>query len=457
MKKFLFICFIVITAVLTISCTKNNSGEYPYKRLDKDFTRFYSDEMKKKTPNLIEHENYEIYQGRNPFKITRDEKTSLYGILDNATGNVTIPNKYTNLKQCGYMSLSPYFQTRENGVFKVIDYNDNVIFKAKYDNVDCSNWYGILTKKGRKIGVVSFEGKEIKPKYDEIDGQEHFGESGGFYYIVKKGKKYGVFDNHGKIIIPMQNKPLFKNGTGPFFTFKENGKFGVIDIYKKVVVEPKYNKVQFKGSLDEDGYFEVCDNNGCGTMNLKGEQKLPNITGGEITRLAEGYYAVGKDQIKMDIINEQGEIQNKQSFQMIRPFNDKYALIFRFGVNNYGQGLIDFQGNIIMEPMDVSFIAKVSPNKVIKVEKNSLYGLVYNNKLIVPIDFDKIYFYKGHILIRYYKNNETYCYVGSFKDFENKNFNLNNLKSYKKSTLVSTNENCFKFTDSNGQDVEYCK
>lgn len=455
MKKILLILCVIPFGLVCLGCVHTDK-KYEYKRWEKGFTRFFSEEMKQKTPNLVEHENYEIYQRKNPFKILKDEKTLLYGVYDNTSEIMSIPYKYNNLKQCGFLSQSMYFQTKEDNKFKVIDYKDNVIFESEYDDINCSNWFGILTSNKGKYGIVSFEGKELEPIYDEIEGQEHFGESGGFYYIVKKDNKYGVFDNHANEIIPLQKKPLYRLGTGPFFLFKKGNKYGVIDIYQRIIVKPQYNKIEFNGELNKNAYFKACNKKICSILDLKGNTKLKNINSEEIIQLAEGYYAVGLSQRKMDIINNKGKIQNKQSFQMIRPYNEEYALIIRFG-ENYGQGLIDFQGNIIMEPINVDFILNKTPNNIFKVEKASKYGLVYNSKLIVPIEFDKIYFYKEHILIRFYKNDKAYYYVGSYKDFEGENFKLSDLKFYRGNTIKDTNENCFKFTDAKGSDTEYCK
>ncbi len=461
-KKLILIALIIFSCFFYTGCNKiqkENKTVYPYHRWDDGFTRFYTDTMKEKYPEIL---RYSDFMTKNhllsPFELKRNDD-GLIGVWEKETDKQLIPYKYKYLQPCSGL-YAMFLNARDGDVKKILSYNDDVVFEAQYDEFDCKTSYcGIKTENNGKFGMVSYDGIEVlKPEYDDIECQEHFAESGGWYYIARKGGLYGVVDNKGKKIISFRKNKITKNTTGAFFNVEENGKLGIIDIYGNIIVKPKYNSVKFTGNNYnyDDGYFIVCDKN-CGTIDTKGRQILPMKFGHDIIRLNDKYFAAGEIQKGMKIIDKNGRQTSDKTFDLIRPLSDNYAFFRTYGENG-GIGVIDFKGNIIMEPVfDVHDVEGASDNGLIKVRKFGKYGIVYKNKMILEPVYYKVYLKKGHVMVLNIENGEKYYYISSFEDFAKNEGNLEKCKKYHIFQYKKTNDDkCFKFIKDDKTEDIFC-
>ena len=377
MKKQLifFFTFCLILIIITIIYTQNHketninnksihitteeqkSYFYPFRRWEKGFTRFYSDEIKGKYPDIIEisekilkkHNEYFRNITSQNLKETRDfsrqgdiyevrrDKHGLLGVYEIETGKQIIPNKYKYLEICS-SNYAMFFNAKNSSIGEkyILDYHNNILFKANYDELNCGTFgYGIQTRKGNKYGVVSFSGKEIlEPKYDSITPQEHFGESGGFYYIVKKGNLYGVWDNHGNIIIPLQEKILSKSDrNGHFFIYKDKNSRGIIDIYGNEISPSEYQDILFHFDTKNTG-VDLADIRKANQGQKDKRDKIISKYGDNIVQLSENYYAVGRQQMGMYIIDKNGKKTSDKKYDTIIRLNENFARFINFNENS---------------------------------------------------------------------------------------------------------------------------
>lgn len=435
--------------------------------LRQGFTRFYTEEMVKKYPEI---NNRDIWIGHNDprikarFEIIRNEN-GLQGVFDTKEEKFIIPQQYRNIEECE-STYCMFFKAEDKKSVKLIDYKNNVIYEtdSDYDDINCK-WYGVEIKNNNKYGIVSYEGKEIlKPEYDSIIPQEHFGESGGFYYIVQKDNQYGVFDVKGRNHIKMTDTkilPMTNGGGFHYFEFEKKGKRGVIDFKGNIILPPEYERIEFKRSEKDKNYFVACKNeNDCETLNSDGEKgnikvSLKNI-GSDVIKLSDDYYIVGKQDRGMRIVHRNGTIKSEK-YDSIKPFGKYFALIQTYKPDETLTGVIDFQGNILMKQMPNIEIEKIAKNGLIKIIKDGKFGVVYNNELIADTIYDNVFFYKGHVSLLYLKDDGEYYYnIASFEDFAQskgkkyKTYNANQLEE------KYTNE-CFRFIKDNGEADVYCK
>lgn len=440
--------------------SNDNEIKYPDIRSQKNSLRFYSSSMTEKYPDILDiQKKFFQYHIETPYEIKRNDK-GMAGVYERESGKLIIPHQYKILNQCSSVYCM-FFTAKNDFTYKVIDYKNNVIFEAPYDDMECKiNYCGIKTQNDGKYGMVSYDGIEVlKPEYDSIECQEHYGEQGGWYYIAGKGNKYGVWDNKGNTVIALQDKVLSKTGVGHFFIIEDGMKKGIMDIYGNVILNPIYDSIEYKDSNYDEmkSFFVACQiEKGCGTFETSGKPVLPLKFENDIVKLNDDYYAVGKSQEAMYIVDKTGKRTTKRTFDSIWHFNDKYAF-FRIYGENPGMGIIDFKGNIIMgHDFDVHNIERMTDNGLIKVMKSGKYGIVYKNKMIVPTEYEKIFFNRGHVLIKYRKDGAAYYYVASNKEMAKENLDLTSLKSYRTKTYKKIGDNCFKVTTDDGNDVTYC-
>ena len=141
----------------------------------------------------------------------RIKQNNLYGVFNIYEGKEVIAPLYDGIQQ-----LYTYFKYKQHGKWGLFDNKENVIIKAKYDDIKILNDSHFTVYEGPKIldiftvknnnvwGVVSAQtGEEtIRPMYDKIE----FGKDR--YLKVKHGGKWGAVTYEGKIVIPINKGPL---------------------------------------------------------------------------------------------------------------------------------------------------------------------------------------------------------------------------------------------------------
>lgn len=455
-KVYIIICVLFLFSVTALLLDKAFNGDkkginYPSnQKKHSESSKFFSDEMQEKYPEIEEIFTKNIRKIDSVFEINRNEDW-LAGVYDKETGKLLIPHKYKELTQCD-MSYCMFFNAKDDKSNKILDYKNNVVFESNYDELEC-NWCGIYTKNNGKYGLVSYMGKEIlKPKYDKIECQKNSGESGQFFYTVQKGNLYGVFDNKGRTVIPFQKEKM-ERGHGNFFIIKKANKKGAKDIYGNIIIKPEYGYVEYR-----DDFFVLCDfNDKCGTADITGRQELPFKFKQNIRKVFDDVYSASEKPGDEYLVDKHGQKLNDKKFHSIVRINKEYATfrIYDYDIEKSTYGVINKHGKIIMEAMPDLYVEKVSRNGIIKVLKDGKQGVVYNNKLVLEPMY-KIFFFRGHVLVLSEEDGVKYYYVASYEDFAKHNGNLNKFKKYFTSQYKKLDNGCFRFLNNDGTEDMYC-
>lgn len=427
---------------------------------------FYTDKTLEKYPELKNH-----LQFFDRYKIVTNDK-GYKGVYDSRQNTIVIPEKYREISSSLIFPI--FFIAQDKDGWKILDYKNELLFAADYDEINFANG-GFETKKDDKVGMVNFEGREIlKPEYEKIVSTEYFQAGGGFYYITQKDDKYSVIDmNREEIISPSHTKILPLNFPISFFIYEnEKGQKGVIDKYGKIIIDAKYENIE-ANMLKEEPYFVLWENDkSIKIVNLYGKTLLNkrNILNKYISKaicLNEKYFVIKetsslpKDEIGANILPNQNApkkenmyILNKlgircsKKYEYISDFNEEYACV----ANGNKFGLIKTNGRILVKLRpDIDFFLKVSPNKLVKFERRGKQGIIYNNKIITPPEYKKIYFNRGHVFLR---NGDVYD-IASFDDFAK--YEGKKLQRCTKQQLHMIDEKCFKLTNEDGSETVYCE
>ena len=238
------------------------------------------------------------------------------------------------------------------------------------------------------------------------------------YFVLNKDNKMGVIDRSGNIIIdanyedvkiPNPEKPLFACYNGDMveilnannekiltdfekvepirlesiasdlmyeksvLKYLENGKYGLVSFDGKKITKPIYDEIT--GLPYKEGELLVKQNEKYGVINIKGN-KLIKIEYDKIE--VDGYY------------EESGY---------------KYAgyIISNTTEEGYRYGYIDYKGNLVLEPEynELSRIVEISDNEnaYLLCAKNGQFGVMKNEKEIVPNEYQSIEYDENNQLL----------------------------------------------------------
>lgn len=486
MKKKIILLIAVLLLIggscFAYNIIKHLKAEYPNHRWDDGFTRYYSEDMKQKYPDIVQISKKETrnrdararelshtpdwwkFRDENHYFDLKQNENGDYGVFEKETGKQIIPYKYKKIEPCSAIGelYFMFFNVQESDKNLILDYKNNVLIENKYDELECRQFYcGIKTRKGDKIGAYSYSGIEVlKPEYNSIECQEHFGESGGWYYIAQKGDKYGVWDNHGKKIIPLQKKKL-KPLKMHFFRWEYNGKKGIMDIYGNLLSRAEYEDIMYRlekpkpkatNSVKRSNPLDIKARKDIITRNdLVSKYK-------EVEQLSEDYYAVRDPEHGMFIVDKYGEKTSDKTFPTIYKLNDKYAAFLTYDENGEPEeGVIDFQGNIIVQDKNITYIPYATDDGLILFTKEGKFGLYYKNQLLVPPEYNKIYLWAGHVIILIHEDDGNYYLVSSYKDFIENNGDFSKCAKYRVRQYKKVSDKCFKFVnEEDNSEVMYC-
>ena len=238
------------------------------------------------------------------------------------------------------------------------------------------------------------------------------------YFVLNNDNKMGVIDRSGNIIIdanyedvkiPNPEKPLFACYNGDaveilnannekiltdfekvepirlesiasdlmyeksVLKYLENGKYGLVSFDGKKITKPIYDEIT--GLPYKEGELLVKQNEKYGVINIKGN-KLIKIEYDKIE--VDGYY------------EESGY---------------KYAgyIISNTTEEGYRYGYIDYKGNLVLEPEynELSRIVEISDNEnaYLLCAKNGQFGVMKNEKEIVPNEYQSIEYDENNQLL----------------------------------------------------------
>lgn len=238
-----------------------------------------------------------------------------------------------------------YFRYQIGRTWGLMDVKFQVIKAALYEEIRVYQDSFLKVKQNGRYGLWDLEGKELLPcRY------------GGFGWIyldvvmIKENLEWGLIKWDGTVLFEPQFEYMGSCGSGRA-RIKRQGKFGIISIQGEIIVPFKYDFVQdFK-----HGFLEV---------ELNGKKTLVNESGEELTALIyDGIFYRRFTEKLIDI-----QIDRKW-------------------------GLLDLQGNDVVEPMYASIGRFEAERAVVSLTEGDKYkvGLITpQGEFIIPIRYHRI-------------------------------------------------------------------
>lgn len=271
---------------------------------------------------------------KNVLKVIKEGKT---GIINNE-GKEILPIQYAEITNLGKESKEGFIVKGEDGKYGVMDYSNQTILEAKYEEIQKihGNDMYVVKQEGKKV-LVKKDGTEIlNTGYDEIKEILKNVDNG---IIYKKDGKYGVMKTTGEVTIAPDYEEL-KEAKSGLFIAKQNGKYGVIDSQKTVKIEPNYTTISYNEKADiyiaekEDYSSDIIDNT----------------------------FTIRQSGILIDLDNEKGYLELKQG-EEYKDYNFKF------------------------EEKNITEIH--TSNTLFKSKKDGKYGFVdQNGKVVVDYQYD---------------------------------------------------------------------
>ncbi len=464
-SKFAIFLFIVLLMWLGISVFFNKTNKIEDTTAEKDEVLYgffpESKYINEKYPEIKDYiKNINQYFDKNAFNIKRNDEGYL-GVY-NENGNLVIPHEYKDLEYAGFEKFYQiFFKSKKGSNYKLIDYKNNTILEGEYQNIICSAC-GITVEKDNKMGLISYSGKTIlNPEFDNITCQQTAERSDKRYFIAQKGDYSYVFDNDGKELVSEKQVKITPYLPGKYFRIEKNNKIGVIDSNGKTIVKPKYYSVMNPAVIDGSTSFTVCKKeNKCGTVNSKGRKELPFKFANGVWKFSKNCYAVrlpNKNYV-MVLVKKSGRRIGKGEYNSIYPLGGHYLGFTKLNQKGDKIGVMDYKGNIIIPlDFDIDKVVSVSDNDLIKIKKDGKYGVFYKDRIILKPVYNRVFFFRGHILILSNEENIKYYYVSTLKDFAKNKGNLKLCKKYfLEQYMGKVNDKCFRFLNNDSSEDLYC-
>lgn len=329
---------------------------------------------------------------------------------------------------------------KENGKYGLIDFEGNVVLKAKYDEINGLDYKEglLLVKKNEKYGVININGAVIvKEKYDVIQSDGYY-EYGSEYtksgFIVGKrtddGYKYGYINSKGKLILDNKYNQIdriqninknddiylvaFENGRAGFYKNKKNiirhdyedigydennnclilqrnSKQGISDIEGNIIIDVQYDNIFISGkyiNAQKDEKIDIYD------YSTKQKLNLENIIG--LNQILNDNYviAITKDEKYKILDNYKNEFKENE-YDYLEYIYDDY---FIASINGKC-GIVDVNGEKIND-FKYDFIQKIGNTKIVQayISDKNITDLILQDKVIVSLKNADIYFEEDYIV-----------------------------------------------------------
>jgi len=349
--------------------------------------------------------------GKNYFTIYSSNK---WGVIDDE-GNVVInptyeemiiiPNKENPIFICVY----DVNDEKDTYKIKVINEKNEEILKGyekcePIDNYDSKGniWYEdnvLRVKKGGKVGLIDFTGKELLPcEYTEITALK--GATSNF--LVTKDGNIGLVNEKGQIIIPVKYQQILTLKEGyknEYIIIDEQGLLGLISTSGTILFDHKYESIKHINSseayvVSEEGVVKLVEVNG--NVIIEGEyDDILHYKGDNIIVVKDGNYG---------IINKQGEQKVPGEYEDL-----KYAFSIYFIAKKGGSyGIINTENEQVVEfkYMNMNYIES---GGFIQADVSETESVILDNNLALKLTgiISEINIDKGYIRV-YADNNYKY-------------------------------------------------
>lgn len=268
------------------------------------------------------------------------EKTRRYGWISR-NGRIIIPCIYSD----GFYDIyTKSFIVKRNGKWGIISESHLILAPFVYDYISAfSEGFAVVSKNGC-FGYINESGDVcIELKYDEGKPFENN------IAVVKKGSRYGYINKNGNTIIDFNFEEADSFYWNHFASVKKGGKYGLIDKDSKIIIPFSYEHI-ITGR-----HAAICSlTSGCARIyDLKKEL------------FVKGYYNIWR-------------------------WDNDFGF-FTFKNDEGYHGMIDIDGNIIIQSDSWEYLEPYCSEKIIKAYKFGKYGFIdYNGEIVIPIIYDDL-------------------------------------------------------------------
>ena len=265
-----------------------------------------------------------------------------------------------------------YFLLKQNNLYGIIDKEGNTIIEAQYDEIAIPNPEKavFVCYKDNNIKVLNSDNTEILTEYEKVEPIRLKNISSDLMYeksVLKYSEKgkYGLINFEGKKV----TKPIYEEiDSLPYkegeLIVKKDNKYGVININGVELVDINYEQVKLDEYYTDENKYEYA---------------------GYIvsTKTEEGY--------RYGYINKDGKLITKMEYNELSRVTDiqDNNNIYLICAKNGQYGVIKNEKELI--PNQYQSIRFDESNNLFVVEKSKKYGIVnMNGNLIVPVEYKQI-------------------------------------------------------------------
>ena len=364
----------------------------------------------------------------------------LYGLFS-TTGEEILKIEYEFI----FIQPSGNIVISKNGKSELLNSNGKIISKKKFDTIGEfyddfvyfkeENKYGLLDKEGNIFLKAIFSYPIYVSKLNEsiyilkLDTEDNYSREGN------QNLQFGLVDKNGNILLnPNYNELYFEENKDNKILFREErndkSKVGMINLLNNSIIPPYYDEIQslYKDTYklinyetryvygrDEefhsikiadisknpvkyigdttfsmiipvlDNYFYVCQDSGCGIMNLDGKYLLdPKYSNIKFSIKNLDIFAVQKNE-KWGFVNTEGSYIVYPRFDDVRSFSDKKIPVSY----NEKWGCINKKGEVTLR-LKYSEVGKES-NQYYEVSYDSKWGVADSTgKEIIEVKNEKV-------------------------------------------------------------------
>ena len=199
------------------SNTENSPILYPFRNgfyslVDKNGNLKFKDEIK--SFHYILDDNYQIQAFASDYpQIKVENSKGKFGVLNEKTGEISIPTVYDEI----------------------------------YQNLEGQKSSYYIVQKGKKWGVVNHVNETILPfDYESIDfynAHYNFEDEKNVSFVAKKGGKFGAINLKKQVLIPFEYKELAKISRSGLFKAKKNSTYSILNSKNQKITEKEFDEV----------------------------------------------------------------------------------------------------------------------------------------------------------------------------------------------------------------------
>lgn len=331
---------------------------------------------------------------------------------------------------------------KENGKYGLIDFNGNIVLKARYDEINGLDYNEglLLVKKNEKYGVININGAiVVKEKYDIIQSDGYYEEENDYkksgFIVGKKtdsGYRYGYINCSGKKVLDNKYNQIeriqninktddiylvaFENGRAGFYKNNKNvikhdyedigydinnnclilqkdSKQGIADFEGNIIIDIQYDNIFISGkyiNAQKGDNVEIYD------YTTKQKMNLENVIG--VNQILNSNYiiAITRDEKYKIYDNLNNEFKGKE-YDYLEYLYDDYFI----ASNNGKYGIIDKNGTKIQD-FKYDVIRKIGDTKIVQASiiKENKTDLLVLDKKILSIKNAEIYIKDDYIIIQ---------------------------------------------------------